>query len=226
MFNNLINDIVSPIAENVCNVLNEKWSKLAEIGERINKIRIERRAKRCFERWVWYTRWQKEKRAIATFKDAVRNANDGKITYYFKLHSIYKLLEPLKNIVNRTKDLAFSKPLSNLDYLKARIIRIREWRSERIAKKYLMRWKENARKKKEYRLWREDFVSIPVINPNKIMLKNYWKQATKQPLFRKRHNTQEPSELDNPKKFHFSTPVTGNFPKTPMILLSPVSRRV
>ncbi|KAE9551811.1 hypothetical protein FO519_004982 [Halicephalobus sp. NKZ332] len=211
---NLVTEVIFeslvPVAEKVCNELRSKWDRLAEIGENIHQRRIEDRTRRYLCHWIKFTRWKREKRAIETFKEAVRNASDDK----------------LKGGVQ--KGVVCTKPITEIDVIRSKVMTIRKWRAERLAKKYFSIWRAAAPRRKAYRLWREEFVSIPVTDPAKIVVGNYWKrrEVKKLPLFRKRYTREEPSELESPKRFRFSTPFQGLKPRTPLICLSPVSRRI
>ena len=78
----VIFDSLVPIAEKVCNQLRSRWDRLAEIGNSLHQRRIEDRTRRYVNHWIKFTKWKREKKAIETFKDAVRNASDGKFLIF------------------------------------------------------------------------------------------------------------------------------------------------
>jgi len=205
----VIFDSLVPIAEKVCNQLRSRWDRLAEIGNSLHQRRIEDRTRRYVNHWIKFTKWKREKKAIETFKDAVRNASDDKIKKIQRL-------------------AVCTKPISEIDVIRSKVMTIRKWRAERLARKYFSIWRAAAPRKKAYRLWREEFVSIPVKDPGQVIIGNYWKrrEVKKLPLFRKRYIREEPSEIESPKRFRFSTPFDGLKPRTPLFCLSPVSRRI
>ena len=204
--------------------MRSKWDRLAEIGTSLHQRRIEDRTRRYVSHWIKFTKWKREKKTIETFKDAVRNASDGTFLI-LGTACLISLLDKIKKI---QRSAVCTKPISEIDVIRSKVMTIRKWRAERLARKYFSIWRAAAPRRKAYRLWREKFVSIPVVDPGQVVIGNYWKrrEVKKLPLFRKRYMREEPSEVESPKRFRFSTPFDGLKPRTPLFCLSPVSRRI